>query len=81
MIDDQAALDAALAALPPEALQAQMEQMIGGLLAELENAGGYDQAMAILAGKYPTLDASRLEALLARAMFVSELWGGAHGDT
>ena len=81
LIPDQAALDAALAAIPPETLQAQMEQMIGGLLEELQNAGGYEQAMAVLAGKYPQLDATRLETLLARAMFVSELWGAAHGDT
>lgn len=79
-VPDQGAIDAALAALPPEALQAQMEQMIGGLLEELQNAGGYEQAMAVLAGKYPTLDAARLEALLARALFVSELWGVANGD-
>lgn len=79
-VPDQAAIDAALAALPPELLQAQMEQMIGGLLAELESAGGYEQAMALLANKFPTLDASKLESLLARAMFAAEVWGMAHGD-
>lgn len=79
-VADQAALDAALAALPPAVLQAQMDQMIGGLLAELEQAGSYEQAMAVLAGKFPTLDASKLESLLARAMFAAEVWGAAHGN-
>lgn len=74
-IPDQAALDAALDAIPPEVLQAHMQQMIGPLLAELENAGGYEQAIAVLAGQYPKLDAGKIEALLARAMFVAELWG------
>lgn len=80
IIPDQAELDAALEAIPPEVLQAQMEQIIGALLADLAAAGGYEQALAVLAEKYPTLDASKLESLLAHAMFVSELWGAAHGD-
>ena len=57
-----------------------MEQMIGGLLKDLESAGGYEQAMTVLAGKYPSLNASRLESLLSRALFAAELWGAAHGD-
>lgn len=77
---DQAALDAALAALPAETLQAQMEQMIGGLLGEIEAAGSYEAAMAVLAGRYPQLDAGKLEKLLAQAMFAAELWGSANGD-
>lgn len=76
-IPDQAALDAALMALPAEAMQAQMEQLLGPLFSELENAGGYEAALEVLAGKYPALDAAKLESLLARAMFVSELWGAA----
>lgn len=81
VIPDQAAIDTALAAIPPEVLQAQMEQMIGGLLAELDKAGGYEQAMALLAGKYPALEAGKLEALLAKAMFAAEVWGSAHGES
>ncbi len=80
VIPDQAALDAALDAIPPEVLQAQMDQMLGGLLAALEAAGSYEEGMAILAGKYPQLDAGKLESLLARAMFAAEVWGAAHGD-
>lgn len=80
VIPDQAALDAALADIPPEALQAQMEQLIGPLLKDLQEAGGYEQAMAVLAGRYPALDSTKLESLLSRALFVAELWGNAHGD-
>jgi phage gp29-like protein len=35
----------------------------------------------VLAGKFPLLDAGKLESLLARALFVSELWGAGHADT
>lgn len=72
---DQAAIDAALVAISPDVMQAQMEQFIGPLLAALQNAGGYEEAMAVLAGKFPTLDAGKLESLLTRAMFAAELWG------
>lgn len=72
---DQAALDAAIGEIPPEALQAQMQQILGPILKDLETAGGYEEGMAALANRYPQLDAGRLEKLLAQAMFVAELWG------
>lgn len=72
---DQDALDAAVDEIPPEALQAQMQQILGPILKDLEAAGGYDEAMAVLASRYPSMDAGKLEKLLARAMFVAELWG------
>jgi phage gp29-like protein len=75
VITDQVTLDAAINAIPAEALQAQMDQILSPVFAELQKAGGYDAAMTMLSGKYPGLDASRLEGLLARAMFVAELWG------
>ena len=80
VIPDQSAIDAALDAIPAETLQAQMEQMIGPLLAALENAGGYEQAMALLADQYPALDSGKLESLLSHAMFVAELWGAGHAE-
>lgn len=72
---DQTALDDAVNEIPAEALQAQMQQILGPILQDLEAAGGYEEAMAALAARYPEMDASRLEKLLARAMFVAELWG------
>jgi phage gp29-like protein len=79
-IADQSALDTALDDIPAATLQAQMEQLIGPLLKSLEDAGGYEEAMAVLATAYPALDAARLERLLAQAMFAAELWGAAHAD-
>lgn len=77
---DQAALDAALEAIPAEALQRQMEQLIGPVLKALQEAAGYEEAMAVLAGRYPQLDAAQLETLLARALFAAELWGAASAE-
>lgn len=74
-VPDQAALDAAIDALPPELMQAQMADLLDALLAALEEADGFEKAKTILAERYPQLDAARLEKLLGRAMFVAELHG------
>lgn len=77
---DQAALDTALDAIPPETLQSLMDQMIGPLIEELRQAGGFDEAMALLEAKYPDMDTGKLEALLARVMFASEAWGQVNAE-
>lgn len=74
---DQAALDAALAALDPAQMQAQMESMLGGLLDALAKTGSYEAAQSLLANAYPHLPGEQVERLLAQAMFVAELWGAA----
>lgn len=75
---DQVAIDAALDDLPPETLQSLMEQIVGPLIEDLRRADGFEAAQVLLEARYPTMDASKLENLLARAMFASELWGQAH---
>lgn len=80
VIPSQAVIDDALNALPAVLLQGYMDRMLGGMLAEIEAAGSYEAALAVLAGKYPALDAAGLESLLARAMFVAELWGNATAE-
>jgi len=77
---DQTALDEAIDDLPAAALQAQMEQIIGPILRDLEQAGGYEEALASLAARYPNMKASKLERLLGQAMFVAELYGNASDD-
>lgn len=77
-VPDQAALDAAIAAIPAEALQAMSEAALGPLLAALESAGGFEAALATLAGRFPEMDSARLEDALGRAMFAAELWGYGH---
>lgn len=77
---DQVALDAALDSIPPETLQSLMVQIIGPLIEDLRKAGGFEEAMALLEIRYPAMNSGKLEALLARAMFASELWGQAHAE-
>lgn len=75
VITDQAAIDDALNAIPPETMQAMMDQAIGKLIADIEAAGSFDAALALLAERYPSMSMAKLEALLAKAMFAAELWG------
>lgn len=75
---DQAALDAALDAIPADALQALSEGMLRPVLAALEAAGGFEEALAALAARFPEMDGARIEEALGRAMFAAEMWGYAH---
>lgn len=77
---DQAALDAAIEALPAETLQAVMNQALGKLLRDIEQAGGYEAALQLLNERYPQLDSGKLEALLAQSIFAAGLFGAAQAD-
>lgn len=77
---DQAALDAALAQLPAEALQAAMEAVVRPALDALRAGGTPDEAMERLIDAYPEMNADALQALLARAMFVADVWGRLNAD-
>jgi phage gp29-like protein len=77
LVPDQAALDAAIEAIPPEALQAIMDQALGQLLNDIQGAGSYEAAIRLVESRYPTLPTQKLEALLAQAMFAAGQWGQA----
>lgn len=72
---DQDALDRTLATLPPEALQRQMEGPLKPVFELIERGASFEEIGGALAEAYPDMDASRLEELLARALFVAETWG------
>jgi len=77
---DQAALDAAIAALPAEAIQAAMEAIVKPALDVLREGATPDEAMNQLTEAYPDMDSAALQALLARAMFVADVWGRLTAD-
>lgn len=77
LVPDQAALDAAIEAIPPEALQAIMDQALGKLLQDISAAGSYEAAIRLVESRYPTLTTDKLEGLLAQALFSAGQWGSA----
>jgi len=74
---DQAAIDAALAALTDGQLQGQMATMLRPVLALAQSQP--EQLLERLAGLYPEMDDSALVEQLARVMFVAETWGRLNG--
>lgn len=74
---DQAAIDAALAALTDTELQGQMATLLRPVLALAQSQP--EQLLARLAGLYPEMDDSALMERLARVMFVAETWGRLNG--
>lgn len=77
---DQAALDAAITTLPAEAIQAAMESIVKPALDTLLAGGSPDDALDKLIDAYPTMNSEALQALLARAMFIADVWGQLNAD-
>ena len=71
----QQAIDQAIAAVPESALQEAMAGLIEPLLAAIEAAGTYEDALAAAEAAYPSMDKAKLQHLLARAMFGGEAYG------
>lgn len=74
---DQAAIDKAGGALPDTMLQSLAEKMLSPVLDLVRSGAGYPEIMAKLAETFPKMDTAGLEELLARAIFVADLWGQA----
>lgn len=70
---DQDALDAAT--VPPATWQKAAEALTGSLVAELKDGKTPDELLAVLADHYPRMDTRDMEELLARAIFLAEVWG------
>ncbi len=76
---DQDALDAA--AVPVATWQQAAEALTTSLVAELKDGKTPDELLAVLADHYPRLDTRDMEELLARTMFLAEVWGRVSAQT
>ena len=70
---DQDAVDAAT--VPDAALNALARDMLAPILEEVQAGAAPEALLGKLAELYPRMDATGLEELCARALFVGELWG------
>lgn len=77
---DQQALDNAIDSISPEQLQAQMEGVLKPIIDLIQEGNNYDEVMEKLIETYPDMDTKAIEKMLARAIFVSELWGRLNAD-
>ena len=72
---DQAALDAALNALPADKLQGLAEGLLKPVWPIIEKGGSQEEISTALAGAYAEMDDAELQKTLTQALFVSEVWG------
>lgn len=72
---DQQALDSAVDDISPEELQEQIEGVLKPIIDLIKEGNSYDEIMEKLIEAYPDMDQSQVEQMLARAIFVAELWG------
>lgn len=76
---DQAALEAAIDGIENDTLQEQAEALLEPVFRLIEEAGP-EKALARLAEVYDRMDTEALQELLARAIFVSQVWGKLNAD-
>lgn len=75
---DQDALDAAMEAVSPEALEDELRAALAPLMERIEHGAAPEELLGLLAEIYPQMDASALTERLARAIFVANVWGRLH---
>ncbi|MBS0476836.1 MAG: DUF935 family protein [Proteobacteria bacterium] len=73
--DGQKAIDDAIAAIPDAELQAAMAGLMEPLLAAIDAADSFEEALAAAEAAYPQMNTAKLQSLLARAMFGAEAFG------
>lgn len=72
---DQHALDQAIDGLAPADLQQQAEQALLPVIEALQKSRDETEVLGLLAETSPDLDATALQALLAKLIFMANLWG------
>lgn len=72
---DQFALDAAIEAIAPGALQGQAVTVLKPVLKMIAASSDYAEVFDKLAETFPAMNTQQLEETLARAMFAADVWG------
>lgn len=77
---DQATLDTAADTLPADAINAAMAPLLAPVIQAIRGGATPDDALEALVAAYPEMDDSAIAELLARAIFVADVWGRMHAD-
>lgn len=76
---DQAQLDDLIEGLPAAPLAAGMDKLLAPVIQAIRNGETPDSAIEALLTAQPDMDETALAELLARAMFVADIWGRVNG--
>lgn len=72
---DQHALDRTIDALPPDAMTEAVQKAVAPVIAALRAGSTPDDAFEQLLAAHPQMDESAIAELLARCIFVADVWG------
>lgn len=78
---DQAQIDDTIAGLSQESLADGMDKLLAPVIKALKNGATPDDAIEALLTAQPDMDEAELADLLARAMFVADIWGRVNGGS
>lgn len=73
-------IDRAVASITDEQLQGAMDGLVQPLLDAIDQADDFPAALAALQAAYPKMDSTRLEAMLAQALFGGAFYGQEEAD-
>ncbi|MBJ9752738.1 DUF935 domain-containing protein [Burkholderia cepacia] len=76
---DQHALDQATVSLPSDPVDAAMQKLLAPVITAIRNGQSPDDAIERLLAAEPDMDETEIAELLARAMFVADIWGRVNG--
>ena len=74
---DQLALDETV--LPTVEINAGMDQLLGPVITAIKAGASPDEAITDLAAAFPQMEDAALSELLARCIFVADIWGRVNG--
>ncbi|MEW6115368.1 MAG: DUF935 family protein [Nitrospirota bacterium] len=80
LFPDQQAIDDLIESISPEELQKQVEGVLKPVIDLINEGSSPEEIMEKLTEAYPNMDTSAIEEMLARAIFVAELWGRLNAD-
>lgn len=76
---DQDELDQTIAALPADAITEALRATLGPAIAALRRGATPDEAIEMLLAAQPEMDETVMQELLARCIFVADVWGRLNG--
>ncbi|AOJ10590.1 DUF935 domain-containing protein [Burkholderia mayonis] len=76
---DQDELDQTVAALPADAITEALRATLGPAIAALRRGATPDEAIEMLIEAQPEMDDTAMQELLARCIFVADVWGRLNG--
>lgn len=79
LYSDQELLDQAIADIPDPDLQNQAEGLLKPVISLFAKGKSFDDVKRHLVSQYPDMDDEQMVTMLARAKFVSEIWGRLNG--